>query len=296
MDKLSSKVAIPLILHTQMIGIMCLGRKRSDADYSKEDIDILTALSKAEAIALSNARLFSEAKQNVKLAAIGALAAGINHEVCNPLNRMMSSMQLYLMNKEQGLYKDRSDKELLEISGNIMKDSMVEIKKIANITRKLSDFARPKREVTAEKLDILECLNDTLGVLGHEMELKKIEFIKDIKGPLSITADKDQIQEVFFNIIRNAIQAIGERRKISFSSYKKDNNIIIEIKDSGIGISEDRLNRIYDPFYTTKKEEKGTGLGLAIVRQLVLRNNGAITASSAPGEGTAFTLTFPEAG
>lgn len=293
MKKVNAQLAFPLILHRQMTGILCLGKKKSDEDYTKEDTDILTALAKAEAIALSNARLFSEAKQNVKLAAIGALAAGINHEVCNPLNRIMSGMQIFLKSKDMGLYKDKSNKELAEMSDNIMKDAMNDIRKIASITRKLSDFAKPSGEPTAERIDISEGLKETMGVLGHEMELKRIDFVQDIKELLFIMADRDQLQEIFFNIIRNAIQAIQEKGKIIFSAWKKDDNVIIDITDTGRGISEDRLQKIYDPFYTTKGEGKGTGLGLAIVHQLVLRNRGNISVRSRVGEGTTFTLMFP---
>jgi len=295
MKKLNAEIILPLILHKQMIGILALGKKKSDQVYTKEDIDILTALAKAEAIALSNARLFSEAKQNVKLAAIGALAAGINHEVCNPLNRMMSSMQIFLKSKELGLYKDKSDKELAQLSDNIMNDAMNDIRKIANITRKLSDFAKPSKEVKVEKIDISESLKDAIGVLGHEIELKKIDFIQDIKEPLFIIADRDQLQEIFFNIIRNAIEAIGEKGKIIFFAQKKNDNVVIDITDTGHGISEDKLQKIYDPFYTTKGERGGTGLGLAIVHQLVTRNKGEIYVRSQVGKGTTFTLVFPEA-
>ncbi|MBL7069309.1 MAG: GAF domain-containing protein [Candidatus Omnitrophica bacterium] len=293
MDKVNAALALPLILHKQMIGVITLGKKRSDQDYTEEDIDILTALTKAETIALSNARLFTEAKQNVKLAAIGALAAGINHEVCNPLNRMMSAMQIFWKSVDLGLYKDKSEEELLQMSRDVMNDAMNDIRKIASITRKLSDFAKPSRDAIAEKINIVESLQETLGVLGHEIKLKRIEFIKDAKDPLFIMADRDQIQEIFFNIIRNAIQAVKENGKISFSAQKKENKIIIDITDTGLGISKDKIQKIYDPFYTTKAETKGTGLGLAIVRQLVNKNRGDISVRSQIGRGTTFTLEFP---
>jgi len=204
-------------------------------------------------------------------------------------------MQIFLKSKELGLYKDKSDKELAQLSDNIMNDAMNDIRKIANITRKLSDFAKPSKEVKVEKIDISESLKDAIGVLGHEIELKKIDFIQDIKEPLFIIADRDQLQEIFFNIIRNAIEAIGEKGKIIFFAQKKNDNVVIDITDTGHGISEDKLQKIYDPFYTTKGERGGTGLGLAIVHQLVTRNKGEISVRSQVGKGTTFTLVFPEA-
>ena len=295
MSRMGAELAIPLWHQNQMIGMMTLGRKKSGQDYAAEDIDILTALARTESVALSNARLFGEAKQNVKLAAIGALAAGINHEVCNPLNRMMSDMQIFLKSKEKGLYEDKADKELLTMGDQVMKDSMDEIRKIASITRKLSDFSKPENEVIQEKISIDECLRETLVVLGHQFELKKIEFHKEITKPLFILADKDQIQEVFFNLIRNAIQAIKQNGIITFSAHENNDKVFIDISDTGHGIPEDRLHKLYTPFYTTKAEGEGTGLGLAIVRQIVIRNKGEIAVRSKVGEGTTFTLQFQKA-
>lgn len=295
MKRLDAELILPLIMQKLMIGIIILGKKKSDQEYATEDIDILTALAKAEAIALSNARLFAEAKQNVKLAAIGALSAGINHEVCNPLNRMMSSMQIYLKSKAMGLFKDKPDKEIISMGDEIMLNTMKEIRGIANITKKLSDFAKPGRDAVAERLNIEDSLQSTLDVLGHDIELKRIEFIKVITGPLYIMADRDQMQEVFFNIIRNAVQAIGEGGRITFKAEKTDSLIEVSISDAGHGIPEDKIGKIFTPFYTTKKEGEGTGLGLAIVQQLIFKNKGIIRVNSEVGKGTTFTLTFPEA-
>ena len=295
MKKVTAELVIPLWHQSQMIGIIVLGKKKSGQDYATEDIDILTSLARTESVALSNARLFGEAKQNVKLAAIGALAAGINHEVCNPLNRMMSGIQIFLKSKEKGLYEDKSDKELLTMGDQIMIDSMDEIRKIASITRKLSDFSKPERDVIQERVSIDESLREALVVLGHQLELKKIEFHKEIKKPLFILADKVQIQEVFFNLIRNAIQAIEQKGVITFSARENGDKVFIDISDTGQGIPEDRLHKLYTPFYTTKAEGEGTGLGLAIVRQIVMRNKGEISVKSKVGEGTTFTLQFQKA-
>ncbi len=295
MKEVNAILAMPLVLHKQMIGILCLGSKKSDEDYTKEDIDILSSLAKAEAIAISNAKLFAEATQNAKLASIGALSAGINHEVCNPLNRMLSSMQIFIRSRKMGLYKDKKDGELLETCEGIMMDMMNDIRKIAGITKKLSDFAKPGRQLAAERVEISQSLQEAMDVLGHELELKRIEFVKDIKERLFIMADRDQLQEIFFNIIRNAVQAIEEKGKIVFTAQKRKGDVIIEIKDTGSGMPEEKIEKIYDPFYSTKGEGKGTGLGLAIVKQLVIRNKGTIHVESRVGEGTAFKLSFPEA-
>ena len=300
MEELGARVAIPLMLHNDLIGLMLLGKKKSDEEYSKEDLDILNDLARTEAIAIGNAQLFAETAQNERRAAIGTLAAGINHEVGNPLNIINTKMQVYLMSLNRGMYKDRKPEDIIEESKEIMNTCLQQTARISDITRKLSNFARPSKEFKPEATDIEEQIDETLSVIGHELELERIEIKKDIEKSLpKILSDKRQIQQIFFNIIKNSAQAIKEKGKIEIKVYtEKDNNeknIKINVSDTGHGIPEDKLEKIYDPFFTTKEPGKGTGLGLSIVRQLVWRNKGDIQVKSKVGAGTTFVLTFPEA-
>ncbi|MDD5137157.1 MAG: ATP-binding protein, partial [Candidatus Omnitrophica bacterium] len=297
MDKYGVRLAIPLMLHDDIIGIMLLGKKKSDEDYTQDDMDILSDLARTESIAIGNAQLFSEAAQNERRAAIGTLAAGINHEIGNPLNIINTKMQVYLMSLERGLYKDKKPDEIIAEAGEIMKTCLQQTTRISDITKKLSSFAKPSKDFKPEMTDIEEQMDDTLSVVGHDLELERIEIRKKIGKPLSkILADKRQIQQILFNIIRNAGQAIKEKGVIEISaSDSPDGNVKIEISDTGHGIPEDKLEKIYEPFFTTKEPGKGTGLGLSIVRQLVWRNKGDIKVRSKMGEGTTFTITFPQA-
>lgn len=295
--QLDARLAVPLMLHDDLIGIMLLGKKKSDEDYSKEDLDILTDLARTEAIAIGNAQLFSEAAQNERRAAIGTLAAGINHEIGNPLNIINTKMQVYLMSLDQGLYKDKRPEDIIKESKDIMNLCLQQTTRISDITKKLSSFAKPSKDFRPEATDIEEQIDETLAVVGHDLELGRVEMRKNIaKGLSKISADKRQIQQVFFNIIRNAGQAIKEKGVIEIKAYDSaDGNVKIEISDTGVGIPEDKLDKIYEPFYTTKAPGKGTGLGLSIVRQLVWRNKGDIKVKSRVGEGTTFIITFPAA-
>ncbi|MBL7197929.1 MAG: hypothetical protein ISS47_07490 [Candidatus Omnitrophica bacterium] len=300
MNNLNARLAIPLMLHNDLIGILLLGKKKSDEEYAKEDLDILTDLARTEAVAIGNAQLFAEAAQNERRAAIGTLAAGINHEVGNPLNIINTKMQVYLMSIERGLYKDKKPEDIIRESKEIMSTCLQQTSRISDITKKLSNFARPSKAFRPELTDVEEQINETLSVIGHELELERIEIKRDIQKSLpKILADKRQIQQIFFNIIKNAAQAITEKGSIEIKAYSSQDgdvkNVKIEISDTGQGISEDKLERIYEPFFTTKEPSKGTGLGLAIVRQLVWCNRGDIKVKSKIGSGTTFTLTFPEA-
>jgi signal transduction histidine kinase len=276
---------------------MLLGDKKSDDEYSREDLDILTDLAKTEAVAIGNAQLFAETAQNERRAAIGTLAAGINHEIGNPLNIINTRIQVYLMSLNRGLYNDKKPEEIIQESKDIMNMCLMQTIRISDITKKLSSFAKPSKDFRPELTDIEEQLDETLAVVGHDLELERIEIKKNIEKPLAkILADKRQIQQVFFNIIKNAAQAIKENGTIEIKSYDNhDGNVRIEISDTGSGIPEDKLDKIYEPFFTTKEPGQGTGLGLSIVRQLVWRNKGDIKVKSKVGEGTTFTLAFPAA-
>ncbi len=287
-------LAIPLMLHDDLIGIMLLGKKKSDENYTQDDLDILTGLARTEAIAIGNAQLFADAAQNERRAAMGTLSAGINHEIGNPLNIINTNIQVYLMALGKGLYRDKDPKEVIGEAKDVMNLCLQQTARISDIARKLSNFAKPAKDFTPEPVDVAEQIEETLRVIGHELETERINVIKNIdKGLPEIMADKRHIQQILFNILRNAGQAIKENGVIEIKAYdKKNGSVHIEITDNGCGIPEDKIDKIYEPFYTTKDEDSGTGLGLSIVRQLVWRNKGDIKVKSKVGEGTTFTAIF----
>lgn len=294
MDKIQSKLCAPLVIHKDIVGILSLGAKKSDQPYVADDVDILTTLAKALSIAISNARLFAQAAQYEKLATIGTLASGINHEVCNPLNNMSTRMQIFIANLDRGAYKNKTQDELLKEVRDMIKDSIAQIHKVAGITGKLSNFAKPTKTVSSKSVNISQSIEDALGVLGHKLLLDKIEIIKNMPQDLpDILADEDQMQQIFFNLIRNAAQAIKEEGKITINAKEESGNIIIEVSDTGSGIPEDKLDKIFEPFYTTKAD--GSGYGLSIVREVIWRNRGEIKVKSQLGKGTTFYLEFPKA-
>ena len=291
MDKICSHLCIPLIIHSELVGILSLGPKKSDQEYSAEDIDILTTLTKALSIAISNARLFMQAAQNEKLATIGTITSAINHEICGPLSRISMQMQMYLNDKDEKSPKAGSDK-----AEQIMSNTMEEIKKVTDITSKLSGFAKPSNIVASKPVDIEKVLDESLTLLRHKLEETKITVTKSIAKELSkIIADEHQLQQIFFNLIRNAIEAIGENGTVTISAKEDAKAIRVEIKDTGCGIPKDNLDKVFKPFYTTKGGAKGSGYGLAVVKELVQRNNGSIKVESKVGNGTVFYLEFQKA-
>ncbi len=301
--KLNAELIIPMVLHNEVIGILSLGKKKSDEDYTQDDLDILLPLARTLAIAISNAKLFvelgktqAEAAQREKMAVIGTLSAGINHEICNPLGIARGQCEAFLLNIKDGLYKDKNSEELLEKAKEIMKKVIKETDRATAITKKLSGFAKPAKG-EAELVSIDKEIDEVLILVGYELKLEKIEVTKDIETGLpNILVDKKQFQEVLFNLIRNAGQAIGEKGKIAVLARKSKGKVFIDIKDTGSGIPEDKIKELFNPFFTTKEPGKGTGLGLFIVRQVVEKNGGRIYLKETKvGEGTTFTLEFPVA-
>ncbi|MBI5143648.1 MAG: HAMP domain-containing histidine kinase, partial [Candidatus Omnitrophica bacterium] len=202
----------------------------------------------------------------------------------------------FLLNIKDNLYKDKSPQELLEKAKDVMAKVIKETDRATAITKKLSGFAKPAKG-EAEIVDVDKELDDVIGLVGYELKLEKIEFEKDVANDLpNILVDKKQFQEVLFNLIRNAGQAIGEKGKITLTAKEERRKIFIEIKDTGAGIPEDKVKMLFNPFFTTKDPGKGTGLGLFIVRQVVEKNGGRIhLKETRVGEGTTFALEFPAA-
>jgi signal transduction histidine kinase len=296
MSKLKAVLVLPLMLHDDLIGFISLGRKKSDEEYTKDDLDVLQDLARTESVAVGNAQLMQEAAQAERSAAIGTMAAGIYHEIGNPLNIINTKIQVFLVGIERGFYKDKTREEIVQECRNILHETLNQTNRIADITRRLSNFAKPSKEFKPQLVNISEEIDEALAVVGHDLELERIKINKQISAELpQILADRREMQQIFFNLIRNAGQAIEGAGVITIRALPSlDAKVRIEVEDSGKGIPEDKKNRIFEPFFTTKGLNKGTGLGLSIVRQLVWRNKGEIAFRSQAGAGTTFILDFPK--
>ncbi len=224
-----------------------------------------------------------------KLASLGTLAAGVAHEINNPLA---------IINEKAGLMQD-----LMELSKNVpRKDKYLDIissilesvNRCRTITHRLLGFARGM-ETTVEAFDISTAVSDVLGFLGQEITAKKIRIQRFLDSFLpAVASDKAQLQQVLLNIIKNAIDAVEEGGVIIVSSLTDgDDAVAVVIADNGPGIPEDRIKRIFEPFFTTKEKGKGTGLGLSITYGIVRRLGGEITVESEVGRGTSFRIRIP---
>jgi len=300
---LKAVLAIPILIHGDLIGILTLGRKRSDESYSRDDIELLLMLADALGIAISNALNFEDIRQKEKLATIGTMTAGIKHDIGTPINKTSAAVQKFLIEREFGDHKKMPSEEVISNAYDLLARCQMTFEKVSNIAAKFADFAKPKRKAEVERIKLSKSVNDAIGILEREIQAKNITVTQDIPDSLpSVVADRDYIQQILFNIIRNGAQAIEEANRTKENaiieikgSTDKSGNILIEISDTGAGISAEEQNKLFEPYYTTKPEGKGTGLGLAIVKELMERNNGTISVKSAKGQGTTFILQFPGA-
>jgi signal transduction histidine kinase len=300
---LKANLIIPLIHHKSMVGVLTLGGKKSDEDFTQDDIDILLPLAKTFSIAVTNARLFeqlseaqAQAAQREKMAVIGTLSAGINHEICNPLGIARGQCEMFLLNLEEGIYRDKSRDELLEKAKVIMQKVIKETDRATVITRKLSSFAKPAKGNIETGIKVTEELMEVISLVEHDLKLDNISVVCEFQEEIpAVEADRKQVQEIFFNIIKNAAQAISHGGRITIKAFSSAESVCVKVEDSGEGMDKGVLQKIFDPFFTTKEPNKGTGLGLFIVKQIVERNNGRIYVESETGEGSVFTVEFPAA-
>jgi two-component system NtrC family sensor kinase len=230
--------------------------------------------------------------QSSKMAALGKMAAGIAHEINNPLA---------VIREKAGWAKDLLKTEDLSKSENFQEfaDAMNKIEQHINraktITHRLLGFARRLEPVT-ERISINDLLDESVSFLKNEAHYRNIDIRADYAPDLPmIDSDSAQLQQVFLNILNNAIDAIGKDGEIIIRTnlITKTNAISIEMADNGPGIPKEALNKIFDPFFTTKEVGKGTGLGLSISYSIVEKLGGRIMVASEEGKGTTFNIYLP---
>ncbi|NWF88533.1 MAG: PAS domain S-box protein [Ignavibacteriaceae bacterium] len=221
-----------------------------------------------------------------KMESIGTLAAGIAHEVGNPLASISAIVQV-----AQRYTTDDSVKDKLELVKN-------QVNRISKIIRDLVDFSRPSN-FELQLTDINKNISEAVEITKVGVKAKDVIFDMDLKPDIPrLHLVADQIQQVFVNILLNAADAILESQKkekkiIIKSEQSHNNEVVITFKDTGTGISDENIPKIFEPFFTTKKEGKGTGLGLWVSYGIVKSFQGEIKVSSVYGQGTTFTIYLP---
>ncbi|MFH1683781.1 MAG: ATP-binding protein [Candidatus Margulisiibacteriota bacterium] len=223
--------------------------------------------------------------QSEKLAVLGEMAAGVAHEINNPLLVISGEAEMLLLDKDQ-------DPETVAAAKNMIAQS----KRMKEITDSLLGFAH-KEEIEYKATNVNEIMKKALAMLSYQPEIKQIKINPELDPDLpKVLASPSQLEEVFINIILNAIQAMGENGELIIkTSHKKANNgkemITIELTDNGKGMDKETLRKIFNPFFSTK--EKGVGLGLPVSHRIIESHQGQIEVQSEPGKGATFMIKLP---
>jgi two-component system NtrC family sensor kinase len=224
-----------------------------------------------------------------KLASIGKLSATVAHEINNPITGVLTYIKLMLKKLKRNDTSEEDIKKYIEYLSIMERET----ERTSGIVKNLLDFSR-QREPHYKLVDINTIIEETLMLVRNQINLQGINVIKSFSEIPQTMADADQLKQAFMNIIINACEAMKEGEKkltieTGFDNSKKD--IKISIKDTGTGIPEEDINKVFEPFYTTK--EKGTGLGLAVVYGIITKHQGRIDIASKKGEGTTVKLMIP---
>jgi two-component system NtrC family sensor kinase len=230
-----------------------------------------------------------EAEYTNKMASIGRLAAGVAHEINNPLA---------IINEKVGLIKDLLTIKQ-EFSANdrllgLIDSTLSSVERCGKITRRLLSFAR-HTQVEIRPIILAEVINEVLGFLGKEAEYRSIKVSVAIDETFPVFAcDRGKLQQIFLNLFNNALAAMPDGGRLERAVHNSNNDTaLITVADTGEGIAPENLRQIFEPFFSTKTNKGGTGLGLSITYGLIRELGGDIKVQSQVGQGTTFTLSLP---
>ena len=223
--------------------------------------------------------------QAAKLGTMGQMAAGIIHEIKQPLTAIYGHLQLFMMEEPTGDSRKRLDA------------SLKAVERLNVILTKFQSFSHMSEEIM-ENLSVTQVIGQVYNLLEHQFNMKQIRCIIENKESLPIIlGDNHGLQQVFSNLLINAVHALEDKqddqRIINIKTYSFKDKVFVEVEDNGCGIPKEIKKRIFDPFFTTKGADKGTGLGMAIIESILHKHHARISVESEIGVGTKFTIVFP---
>jgi signal transduction histidine kinase len=300
MAAMRAGVCIPLVAGQRVVGFLCLLDDRVPEAFASDELAAMLQVAEQAAITIENSRLYERMKERDRLAALGEMAAGLAHEIRNPLGAIKGAAQ----------YLDPA--ALREGDAEILQVIVEEVNRLDGVVAQFLDYSKPIPERGSDKLAPTD-LND---VLARTFKLVEPSFPANVHLDLDlepqlppVLADAEQLKQVFINLALNALQAMPDGGRLGVHTRRPRQPLelglseampryaaeTVEVRfiDTGAGIPEDAKDRIFIPFYTTKS--KGTGLGLAITQRIVKAHGGSIEVQSRIGEGSEFILRFPSA-
>ena len=245
-----------------------------------EHIGALLTLRDAESVR----RIENEIELSHRLAAIGRLASGVGHEVKNPINAIVVHLELLRQKLQE---TDPTTRRHMDVIGS-------ELQRLDRVVQMLVDFTRPV-ELRLNDLDICRLLDDVAQLAGPDAALHGVSIERQLPAePLPVRGDSDLLKQAVLNVVLNGVQAMNEGGELTIKAAKEDDDVLIEVRDQGSGISPEIRDKIYNLYFTTKKT--GTGIGLAMTYKVMQLHHGSVDFESAHGRGTTFRLRLPALG
>lgn len=341
-----TEIALPLKIADSVIGVLYLQCPKPEIFAGEGALAVFQTLSDQVAIAISNTRMYEKIKmellerkraedalelayselkqtqsqllQREKMASIGQLAAGVAHEINNPMGFISSNIRslgkyagkmVDFFTQQDGVIKGLESNDqirklaelrkqlkidyILDDFNQIIEESLEGAERVQAIINNLKNFSRID-SVGKSGVNLNDCIESTLNMVWNEIKYKAT-VEKDYGDLPQITCFPQQLNQVFMNLLVNASQAIESQGVITIRTWAGEGGVRVSIADTGDGIESDKLGRIFEPFFTTKEVGKGTGLGLSISYDIVKKHRGEIAVQSEPGKGTVFTISLPTA-
>ncbi|HTS17869.1 MAG TPA: ATP-binding protein [Verrucomicrobiae bacterium] len=290
MNLLRVVLCVPMILDGRLVGLVGLGEKLNHDMFFVSDLRLLETLATEVALAVKYRHIEDEVFRKNRLIELGTIAAGVAHEIRNPLASIKTFAQLMPERIDDPEFRN-------EFGRLVLKD----VDRITKVIESMLAFARPS-QVNIKEQPANELVEEAILLVQPRFKAKHIELTRAFHGNPVVKVDKHQILQVLVNLLSNAADALHEQGKIrvatgltqmdiSVGGNGNRNFAVIEVSDNGPGIPTAVRSRLFDPFFTTKKE--GTGLGLSISQKIVRDHGGAITVSSVEGKGTTFQVNLP---
>ena len=291
MDHLGCAICVPSFISkggAGLVGFLLGSDREKEYLFNSEDIDLLENFASQAAVSINNAFMYEARLEEIersmdssKFADIGATAAGVAHEAKNALGSIYAFAQM--------LEAKKDDKKFLEEHVDMVAN---EVERMRILMEGVVNYSAPE-EADKKREDVKALIGETIVLVRDQAKSKDIAIEADFAGGKFINVNKNSLKQVFLNLFINALDAMGKGGKLMIYALESENNIVVRVADTGCGIPDSKLEKIFEPFFSTKPQ--GTGLGLAIIKKAVSANGGTISVKSEVGTGTVFELVFGKA-
>jgi len=294
----------PMVENDDVVGVITLRKDASGGRFADSDSGLLDSFARQAAVALRMSRLQkkqaeterrlkasqAELLRASKLAAVGLLAGGVAHEINNPLQVILGFTQL-LLRKTENLPEWEVDLKTIE------KQTVRVAEIVSQLLNSCRRLGKEDHIQETEEIDVNALLREATRLVSHQLELNEIELLLNLDpGSPKALGNSGEIEQVFLNMMTNANHAMPDKGRLEISTRSSDSHVEVVFADTGTGIPPEKLQSIFDPFYTTKPAGKGTGLGLFVCHSIIEKHGGSIAVESTEGQGTTFRIRLPQIG